>query len=90
MIVADSIALFVVISKPTPVVSWLKDGNQIKPDDRLQVQVTEDGKRHSLNITNLKLEDQGLYSVCIIDEDNLMSSCTLTVKGRRQGPSNLL
>ena len=47
------------------------------------MQIEDDGLRHTLMITNVKLEDSGEYSVLVNDsiDNNLTCKCTLAIKG---------
>ncbi|XP_045498877.1 obscurin isoform X7 [Colias croceus] len=50
---------------PVPEVAWTKDGQDLKPSDRILL--TCDGKRVGLEINPLKLSDAGVYSVKLIN-----------------------
>ena len=65
------------LSKPGQKVTWLKDGVELKPDDRCQVVV--DGCVHRLTIRDATLEDEAEYTVKLTD--TVSTKATLWVEG---------
>ena len=65
------------LSKPGQKVTWLKDGVELKPDDRCEVVV--DGCVHRLTIHNATLEDEAEYTVKLTDD--VSTKATLWVEG---------
>ena len=65
------------LSKPDQKVTWLKDGVELKPDDRFEVVV--DGCLHRLTIRNATLEDEAEYTVRLTDD--VSTKATLWVEG---------
>ena len=70
------------LSKPGQQVTWLKDGVELKPDDRCEVVV--DGCVHRLTIRNATLEDEAEYTVKLTDD--ISTKATLWVEG---APGNI-
>ena len=66
------------LSKPGQTVTWLKDGVELKPDDRCEVVV--DGCVHRLTIRNATLEDEAEYTVKLTDD--ISTKATLWVEGK--------
>ena len=81
----DTVTLRATTSNPveSQFVVWLKDRKKIN-NDRYQIEVNEDGIRHSLVITDLAIEDNGEFSIEIKTgkRDLLVSSCKVTVHGK--------
>ncbi|CAK1544365.1 unnamed protein product [Leptosia nina] len=53
------------VGNPVPEVSWQKDGQELKPSDRILL--TCDGKRLGLEINPVETPDAGVYSVKLVN-----------------------
>uniref|UniRef100_A0A0R3RFL5 Muscle M-line assembly protein unc-89 n=1 Tax=Elaeophora elaphi TaxID=1147741 RepID=A0A0R3RFL5_9BILA len=58
---------------PVPQVKWFKDGDEIKPDERIHIESLPDGTNR-LVIDSVKLEDQGNYRCEATNNAGSMSS----------------
>ncbi|XP_054706308.1 titin-like isoform X2 [Uloborus diversus] len=72
---SDTATLLVEVTRETFEVRWMKDGQTLKPTDRVIME--KEGCRRRLIIKDTHLEDRGMYS-CVLEEK--MSSSTLTVE----------
>ena len=64
------------LNKPNVPVKWLKDGEEIKPDDHIKVLVDE--YTHKLVLSDVTLDDTAKYS-CVVDD--VSTEANLTVEG---------
>ena len=64
------------LSKSGQPVKWLKDGKELKPNDKCQM--SEDGQMYQLQVTDCNKNDAGKYSLVCGDEK---TSASLEVKG---------
>nr|XP_037866814.1 obscurin isoform X5 [Bombyx mori] len=74
------------VGNPVPEVTWTKDGQPLKPDEKILL--TCDGKRVGLEINPVELPDAGVYSVKLVNplgEDS--SEGKITVKKVYQAPT---
>lgn len=58
--------------QPKPTVEWLKDGQPVKPGERIRIE--SDERVHTLSITNVKLDDEAEYT-CIAKNIAGEASC---------------
>ena len=65
------------LSKPNATVTWLKDGEEIKPDDE-HIKAVVDEYTHKLVMSDITLDDAAKYS-CVVDD--VSTEATLTVEG---------
>ncbi len=66
------------VSKPGVPSTWLKNGKEIKPDEREGTTSKTDGRRHSLSVDNASPGDAGQYSLKI---GETVTTGKVTVKG---------
>lgn len=74
---SDTATLLVEVTRETFEVRWMKDGQTIKPTDRMIME--KEGCRRRLIIKDTTLEDRGMYT-CVLDEKTCSS--TLTVESK--------
>jgi len=72
----ESVTLHVEVNKPGVVLTWLKDGTELTPGERIEVSV--EGTVHQLHIKSAVLEDAGVYMVTV---GVIVSKANLEVKG---------
>ena len=72
----ESVTLECEVSLPDTAVVWLKNGEEIKPDDRVDIVV--EGTVHRMTIKKSYVEDSAEYTVVLKDEE---SSAKLVVEG---------
>ncbi|NP_001343718.1 Muscle M-line assembly protein unc-89 [Caenorhabditis elegans] len=66
--------------KPKPSVKWYKNGEELKPSDRVKIENLDDGTQR-LTVTNAKLDDMDEYRCEASNEfGDVWSDVTLTVK----------
>ncbi|XP_047985115.1 obscurin isoform X1 [Leguminivora glycinivorella] len=53
------------VGNPIPEVTWTKDGEPLKPSEKIQL--TCDGKRVGLEISDMELPDAGVYAVKLVN-----------------------
>ncbi|MCP9264251.1 Immunoglobulin I-set domain protein [Dirofilaria immitis] len=74
-----------VVGVPTPEVKWFKDGEEIKPNEHVQIESLPDGTNRLL-IDSVNVEDQGNYRCEATNNVGSMSSkAPLTVNGEFAG-----
>ena len=66
-----------VSGKPKPTVRWLKDGEHVAPDNRIQMEV--EGRSHTLSISRCRLSDDGKYS-CVASNSGGRETCLAILK----------
>lgn len=71
----EDVTLQVRLTKPKPMVTWMRDGKRILPS--ASNVILSDGETHSLTLKNVSLGDAGRYSVKV---DNLESSAAISVR----------
>ena len=78
----NDVSMVLNISKPRQVV-WLKNGNPIVDNERVKQSSNADGLEHTLAISDLSMEENGVITARIVDNEYgwLESSCHLSVKG---------
>ncbi|XP_054161595.1 twitchin-like isoform X2 [Oppia nitens] len=70
------------LEKKAPI-KWYKNGQEVKPDDRISFKFNEDGKQQ-LVITNAQMDDIGEYSV--VSDKGIKCSCNVEVKEAEKKP----
>ena len=65
------------LSKPNATVTWLKNGEEIKPDEHIKAVIDE--YTHKLVMSDITLNDAAKYS-CVVD-DGVSTEATLCVEG---------
>ena len=73
----DSVTLTCELTKPDVPVKWLKNGKEIKPDDRVKFSV--DKNQHQLVVADVSLSDADKYT-CVCGD--VSTDCTIKVEGR--------
>lgn len=73
----ESVSLECVINRENVPSKWLKNGEEISPEDNCDIKT--DGKRHICTIPEASVDDEGEYSVVIGDKS---TSAKLNVEGR--------
>lgn len=67
--------------QPSPEISWTKNGEELKPNDRIQI--TYDKNRSSVEIKKITVEDAGRYSCTAINEGGkAVSTADLVVRSK--------
>ena len=77
------VSMKIVLSKPRQV-KWMKGSETISADDeRFRASVSDSGLEHTLTISNISTEDNGVFTAEVDDKDYgcITSSSTITVKG---------
>lgn len=64
------------LSKPGVLVQWKKGGTLIKPGNKYQIK--QDGCEVQLQISELVVQDSGIYRCCV---DGIETKASLSVKG---------
>lgn len=80
---SETLPLDLVLSKPRTV-KWFRSGELISTDDeRFQTTTRDDGKRHTLTISNVTVDDSGIIEAKVEDNEYglLVSSAVLCIKG---------
>ena len=72
----EQVTLEVEVNKPNVTLKWFKDGQDVSPEDRIDV--TIEGCVHKVHIKSAILTDEGLYKVTV---GLLISEAPLTVQG---------
>ena len=72
----DTVTLECELNKPDVPVKWLKDGQELTPDDRVKFSV--DQYLHQLIMTDVTLDDTAKYS-CVCGD--VSTEATVTVEG---------
>ena len=67
--------------RPKPVVKWLKDGSSVVPDDHIQTDT--EGRIHTLQITQCRLEDGGKYS-CVASNGGGTDTCSANLEVEKE------
>jgi hypothetical protein len=73
----ETLTLTCEVNKPNAPVKWLKNGKEIKPNDRVNYSV--DMYLHQLVITDVTLEDASKYR-CVCKD--VSTTCTVKVEGK--------
>ena len=73
----ETLTLTAEISKPRKV-TWYKNGEEIKPDDRFQISTDETKMKHMLTITDMTMDENALFSMKVEEKT---TTCTVTVTG---------
>ena len=73
---SDTVTLQCQVSKPNKEVKWLRNGKEVKPDERYQV--TVDGTTHSLTLDRALVTDSATFTAKI-DRDKTVAK--LVVNG---------
>jgi len=76
-------SLMVVLTKPRQV-KWIKGSTPISVDDeRFRASSSDDGLEHTLTITNVSMEDNGIFTIEVDDKNygTITSLSTIAVKG---------
>ncbi|KAG1714523.1 Muscle M-line assembly protein unc-89 [Nymphon striatum] len=77
----------ILTGSPVPEAKWTKDGEDIKPDDRIHLETSPDGKA-TLKIDEVKPEDAGKYELVASNEaGSIKSSAPVTVALKVEEPS---
>ena len=76
----ETVTLEMKISQPRQV-SWFKDDLPITNSTKFKLYVKSGGLDHSLQIINVSLQESGVYSVHVADDNKELSSCKLIIKG---------
>ena len=71
-----SVSLTCALSKPNAQVTWLRDGQEIIPDENHEVEA--DGVFHTLTLPKAAVDDSAEYSVKVGDQE---TKATLAVEG---------
>lgn len=74
-----------VIGSPAPTITWLKDGDELKANQRIET--SYDGRVSSLKVTQARLEDSGKYD-CIAENSagRVSANALLIVRGQYNFP----
>uniref|UniRef100_A0A034VYZ1 Muscle M-line assembly protein unc-89 n=2 Tax=Bactrocera dorsalis TaxID=27457 RepID=A0A034VYZ1_BACDO len=76
-----------VIGSPIPLISWIKDGEQLKPSEHIRLTSSASGIL-TLEIANIQPSDSGAYKVIISNPLGEISSlCAVAVTPKAQQPS---
>ena len=74
---STSVTMECEVNKPDLPAKWLKEGEELSLDERIDL--TVDLTKHAMTITNTNLEDEAQYTIVI---DDKKSSAVLLVDGR--------
>ena len=74
----ESVVLECEVSKPDVKPKWFKDGKEIKPDRKKGITTKTDGRKLSLTIPSVMVDDSGQYSVEVGDKK---IDCELIIEG---------
>jgi len=79
----ETVSLKIIVSKPREV-KWTKESKPISGDDeRFRASSNESRLEHTLTISNISTEDNGIFTA-LVDDKNYgitTSTSTITVKG---------
>ncbi|XP_069964240.1 obscurin isoform X3 [Bactrocera oleae] len=76
-----------VIGSPLPIISWIRDGEQLKPSEHIRLTSSPSGLL-TLEIANIQPSDSGAYKVIISNLLGEISSlCAVAVTPKAQQPS---
>uniref|UniRef100_A0A0K8U7P3 Muscle M-line assembly protein unc-89 n=2 Tax=Bactrocera latifrons TaxID=174628 RepID=A0A0K8U7P3_BACLA len=76
-----------VIGSPIPLISWIKDGEQLKPSEHIRLTSSPSGIL-TLEIANIQPSDSGAYKVIISNPLGEISSlCAVAVSPKAEQPS---
>lgn len=70
-----------VSGRPKPTLKWLKDGEDVAPDNHLQFDM--DGRIHTLSITRSRIADSGKYS-CVASNSGGRDTCAATLEVEKE------
>ncbi|GBN94600.1 Titin, partial [Araneus ventricosus] len=76
---SDTATLLVEVTRETFEVRWMKDGQTLKPTDRLVME--KEGCRRRLIIKDTSLDDRGMYT-CVLEEKTCSSTVTVETTPR--------